>query len=369
MQKSLAYRHRWFIIVVILPTILAAIYYGIIASDIYVSESRFVIRSSAQRTPQLSTVANLLQTTGFSTGQEQSNEVLEYIRSRNLLSDLGKQIDVRAIYMRPRGDFLTRYPSPWSPDRFETLYRYYGGMVEDRFDADTGTAVLTAKAFTPKDAYAINAHILELSEHFVNQLNDRAQQQAVADAERRVGQAENRLRRAHAALTTYRNAQGIVDPSKQATGVFEVSNALVAQQAALKAQLELMEHVTPANPALSSLRKRVAAINEQIASQNARAVGTKSALASKIGEFESLVAEQEFATQMLTASNAALTQATAEAQKQQFYLERVVEPNLSDMPLLPHRIRQVFVVMAAALAVYMILWMLVVGILEHAPED
>ena len=38
---------------------------------------------------------------------------------------------------------------------------------------------------------------------------------------------------------------------------------------------------------------------------------------------------------MLTAANTALEQARTEAEKQQFYIERVVEPNLPDLPLLP----------------------------------
>lgn len=38
-------KRRWFALFVILPTLLTAIYYGFIASDIYVSESRFVIKA------------------------------------------------------------------------------------------------------------------------------------------------------------------------------------------------------------------------------------------------------------------------------------------------------------------------------------
>jgi capsular polysaccharide transport system permease protein len=72
---------------------------------------------------------------------------------------------------------------------------------------------------------------------------------------------------------------------------------------------------------------------------------------------------------MLTAANTALETARTEAQKQQFYVERVVEPNLPDEPLLPRRLKRILVVLAASLGLYFIGWMLVVGILEHAPED
>ena len=69
------------------------------------------------------------------------------------------------------------------------------------------------------------------------------------------------------------------------------------------------------------------------------------------------------------APNTALEQARTESQKQQFYVERVVEPNTPDMATLPHRLKRMLVVFAASVCLYFIGWMLVVGILEHAPED
>jgi capsular polysaccharide transport system permease protein len=98
-------------------------------------------------------------------------------------------------------------------------------------------------------------------------------------------------------------------------------------------------------------------------------VGTDSGIASKLGGYENLLVEQDFATTSLNVASAALVQARAEAQRQQFYLERVVDPNMPDAPLLPRRLVNILVVAAAALSLYFIAWMLIVGILEHAPDD
>jgi capsular polysaccharide transport system permease protein len=72
---------------------------------------------------------------------------------------------------------------------------------------------------------------------------------------------------------------------------------------------------------------------------------------------------------MLTAASASLESARTDAQKQQFYLERVVEPNKPDDSTLPHRLRKILIVFGASLCLYFIGWMLVIGVLEHAPED
>lgn len=362
-------RRRWVAIFVILPTVLATLYYGAIASDVYVSEARFVIKAPNQRQAQLSSLANLIQTTGLSAGQEQANEVLEYVRSRSALEALQKRVDVRGKFMSGEADVFSRFPAPFREDRFENLYKYYGNMVEARLDKDTGTAVLSVKAFTPEDAQQVNSGLLTLSEELVNRLNDRAQGRAIAEAENRVAEAQDRLRKARLALQQYRNSSVLLDPAKQATGVLDVSNRLVAERAALLAQLEAMVRAAPANPSIPALRSRIAAISTQIAAQTGRAVGTDSGIASKLGEYEKLAMEQEFAGQMLTAAEATLEQARNDARKQQFYLERIVEPNRPDMALLPQRLKQILVVAGAAICLYFIGWMLIVGILEHSPED
>ena len=367
--KERLYRHSWLALFVGLPTLLATLYYGLIASPVYVSQSSFVIKTPGQKAVPTLSLANLVQSTGLSAGQEQTKEVLQYIRSRNALRDLQARTDVRAQFSSRGADFLSRFPQPFHDASFESLYRYYGSMVGADTDSESGLAILEVRAFTPEDAYDTNAKLLDLSELLVNRLNVRAEGRAIEEAEQRVAQAEARVRNARVTLSVFRNQQDLIDPAKQAAGVLDVSNKLVSEQASLQAQLDLMLRVAPRNPAIPALRNRIAAVGREIAAQNGRAVGTPTGIASKMGNFEKLQVEQEFATQMLTAAQTALETARSDAQKQQFYLERVVEPNKPDESTLPHRLKRILTVFAASVCLYFIGWMLVVGILEHAPED
>jgi capsular polysaccharide transport system permease protein len=361
-------RRRWFLLFVVLPTLLATVYYGLIASDVYVSQSRFVIKAPGQKSMPTGTLANLIQTSGFGGGEQETKEVLDYIRSRNALADLQRQMNVRALYEESGADFLSRFPRPFRERSFEGLFKYYQTMVSASPDSESGVAVVEARAFRPEDAQNINARLLLLSEQLVNRLNQRAERRAVAEAEARVMHAESRVRKARVALSGFRNRQEIIDPAKQATGVLEISNKLVTEHATLQAQLELMERVAPANPSIPALRARISALGSEIAAQNARVVGTPTGIASKVGGYENLLAEQEFAQQTLTAAGTMLEQARAEALKQQYYLERVVDPNLPDSAQLPNRLKNILVVLGASLCLYLIGWMLVRGILEHSPE-
>ena len=215
----------------------------------------------------------------------------------------------------------------------------------------------------------MNARLLDLSEGLINRLNERSRQRGIAEAERRVVQAQGRVRAARVALTQFRNSEDLIDPAKQATGIFDVVLKLTGEKAAMQAQLDVMQRATPGNPALPSLRSRIASVQREIEGQTQRIVGRDTAISSKLGSYENLMLEQEFASQMLTMANASLEQARTEAQKQQFYLETVVEPNKPDLGLYPARLISVLTIFGATLCLYFIGWMLIVGILEHSPED
>ncbi|EAQ29025.1 WcbD [Erythrobacter sp. NAP1] len=362
-------RWRWFAAFVVFPSLVATLYYGVIAANIYVSESRFVIKAPERSQSSGSALGNLLQSTGFGTGAEQASEIIGYLRSRDALSDLSERVDVRAAFGSDEADFLSRFPLIYQSDSFEDLYEYYGSMVEAQPDTDTGLTVLSVSAYTPEEAQALNAGLLELGEELVNRLNERVNTQAIDEAQLVVDEAQQRVRDARIKLGAYRNSAELLDPAQQGIGVLEVSNALIAQEAALRAQLAEIRRNAPNHPAIPALRDRIAGLSQQVAEQTGRAVGTPNGIAAKITEYENLLVEQEFAEQTLTAANAALEQARIEAKQQQYYLERVVEPNKPDDAIMPARIRSILAVIFATLCLYLVGWMLSVGVREHASED
>jgi capsular polysaccharide transport system permease protein len=362
-------RNPWFVVGVVLPVLVSAVYFFSIASDQYVSESRFVIKAPNQRTGQISTFANLIQTTGLSGGQEQSNQVIDYVRSRSALQALSKEVPLGKIYSSGSADFFSRFPKPWQQDAREDLHDYYREKVVIDRDADTGLVVLRTIAFDPKDAARINESLLRQSETLVNELNERARVSAISESEGRVREAEARATAARKAMARYRNKAELVDPLKQAGGVVEIANRLITERAALEAQLSTLRRVTPDHPSIGALRERIASLTQEINQQTARIVGGSNTISGKLPAYEALALEQELSSQLVMLARASLEQARTDALKQQFYLERVVDPNEPDLPEYPHAWRNVLTIFGFALCLYFIAWMFIVGILEHAPED
>lgn len=360
----------WFVVSVIVPVILSALYLFGIASDQYVSESRFVIKAPSQRAAQTTSFANLIQSTGLSSGQEQSNQVIDFVRSRSALVTLDKKLNFEKTYGSSDIDFLSRFPRFWEDDAFEDLFDYYKAKVQISRDNDTGLVVLRTIAFTPKDASAINALLLQQSEELVNQLNKNARNKAISEAESRVVEAQTRVDKALQSISDYRSQARLVEPLKEASGVVEIANRLIVERAALEAQLSTVRQVTPDHPSIPVLREQIASLTREIDRQNSRLVGSgTNTISRKLPDYEALTLEQELASQLLVLSQTSLEQARTEALKQQFYLERVVEPNTPDLPEYPKALKTVLTIFGFALCLYFVVWMFVVGILEHAPED
>jgi capsular polysaccharide transport system permease protein len=362
-------RWRWFAAFVLAPSLIACVYWGFVASDVYVSESRFVIKAPERRKTSASALGSLLQTTGLGSGAEQTSEIIGYLRSRNALSDLETLADVRGAFASSEADFLSRYPTLLQDNSFESLYEYYGSMISTQSDPETGLTVLRVQAYTAQEAQTLNAGLLDLSEELVNRLNERVNTQAIEEANERVIEAQDRVRQARVQLGAYRNTSRLLDPQQQGVGVLEVSNQLITQEAALRAQLAEIRQNAPGHPSIPALEDRIDGIAAQVAQQTGRAVGTPDGIAAKITQYENLLVEQEFAEQTLAAANTALEQARVEAKQQQYYLERVVEPNLPDSAILPARIKNILAVIFASLCIYLVGWMLSVGVREHASES
>jgi capsular polysaccharide transport system permease protein len=273
------------------------------------------------------------------------------------------------MFMNPQADRLARYPFPLYQDRFENLFDYYKSKVEVYLDTETGLAVLRVKAFSAVDAHAISAGLLSLSEDLVNKLNERAHQQGIVEAERRVFEAEERVRNASAAMTKFRNRQSLIDPKLQVAGIQEVVTKLSGQKSDLQARLDRMQKAAPDSPSITVLRNQINSLTREIDSQTERMAGGETAISSKLGDYEYLALEQSFATRMLESANTSFELARVESGKQQFYLQRVVEPNTPDMARYPRRIASIMVVLGVALCIFMIGWMLLAGVREHSPES
>ena len=353
-----------FFIAVFAPTVIAAVYYGLIASDIYVSESRFVVRSPQR--PQFSGLGAILQGGSFARSQDDTYSVHDYVLSRDALRELDNKLGVRKIFSSEAIDPFNRFTSLDWDLSFESFYKYYRKRVGIDYDAVSAISVLTVHAYTAEDSRNINALLLRMGEQLVNTLNDRSRRDLISVAEREVKASEDRAKEASLALSGFRTRQSVFDPDRQAAmqlqGVAKIQEELLATET----QLAQLRQVSPTNPQIGSLTNRAELLRKAIASQNARATGQSGSFTTQSSGYDRLLLEKTFAERQLATSLASLETARNEAQRQQLYLETLVQPNLPDKAIEPRRGRTVAMVFLLGLVVWGVLSLVVASVREHA---
>ena len=355
---------KLFLLCVVLPTTIAATYYGLFASDVYISEARFVVRSP-QRQAQTGIVGALLQGSGFSNAQDDTYLVHDYVLSRDALADLNKDGTLVKSYSHRGADLFSRFPLLNLDPSFEALWRYYQKHIDVDYDATSGITTLRVRAFTSDDAHRINEDLMTLSERLINNLNARATQDMIGFAQSDSLEAELAVRKAALAMSKYRDTNTVFDPEKQSALQLQQVSALQSELVAAKTQLIEVQSVSPANPQVAALRTRVGVLQDEIDRAVKNVVGNKSSLAGKAPDYERLVLDKAFAERRFASAITALETAQSEAQRKQLYLERLVQPNEPDVAVEPKRLQSVFVVFILGLIVWGLLKLLIGGIREH----
>ena len=349
---------------VVVPTLLAGIYYGLIASDIYISESRFIVRSP-QRPAQSGVLGSFLQGTGLSRAQDDTFAVHDFITSRDALRQLDQELSLGRMFSRPDIDFLDRFAALEWDRSFETLYRYYKKRVGVEYDSTSSISVLKVSAFTAQDANQINNLLLGISEQLVNQISERARQDILRYAQGEVELAERRVADAALALASFRNRNVVIDPEKQSTLQLQQVSRLQDELIATRTQVAQLKSVTPDSPQIMVLQTKIDTLQAAIDAETAKVAGRSGSLSGKAAAYERVALEREFADKQLGIALAALEAARNEAQHQQLYLDRIVQPNLPDIAIEPRRLRSVVIVFLLGLLAWGILSLLVASIREH----
>lgn len=352
-----------FLVIVALPTLLAMVYYLLIASPRYTSEARFIVRATDHAQPTALGMA--LQGVGISSATSDSYAVHEYINSRDGLRDLKQRFDVASI-LAPKGvDIFSRYPRLGEKRNEEGLFRGYKRFITVGFDAGTGISTLRVEAFRPEEAQAISNALLDGSEKLVNRLNNRSIADSVAEAVVARDLARTRLASAQQQLSAFRNREQFISPDIAAKEGSQLIGGLLSTLATLKAERSQIAAEAPNSPQLPILDSRIRAYDGQIEAERAKIAGASSSLAPKIGIYEDLLLNRELADKELAQATASLVTAEQEARRQKLYLERVVNPSLPDYPSEPRRWLAILTVFVSAMLAYGVGWLIWAGVHEH----
>lgn len=351
-----------FLLVVALPTLIAALYYGLIASPLYISEAGVTIRTSK---PQSASFLESLVTTGNTgAGDSETQLVIEYLRSRSALAEIEADVGFRRRYAVYDADFLSRL----DPDAgAEATHDYYQHVLTVE---DDGAGLLTVKArgFAAQDAKAVAEAAIRAAERTVNALSEKAQTDTLRIAEREVAKAEARLVDASDAVMAYQKSSGDLDPRRSAETVLGVIAGLETELAGARiSRAETRSRFRADSPAIRALDSRIDALRRQLAEARGRLAASNDAtLAEQVRAFESERLQLELAETAFKSALASQEAARITAQNDRSYLVAFATPSLPDVPAEPRRLYMILTTCVVSLLVFGVGSLIVGAIREHA---
>ncbi len=362
-----------FFLLVILPTLIAAFYYYAIAAPQYVSEARFVVHSRGndgglQAAAMRAAAGAALGGLGGGASSSETNSIRDFLSSLDAVMLADEKLDLVALWRRPEADFLARL---WFTEP-ERLARFYNQMVSVALDPSTNVTTLRVRSFRPEDSKALAETLLGAAEALVNRLSERMRNDTLQAARHEVEISERRVQGSSTALMRFREQEKELDSAGAVQAAVVLRGQFEGSLAQARAELtERLQFMRPDNPALQATRNRIDALERQIAAERSRHTDTTSTLggtilASQLAEYERLMLEREFSNKQLASATAGLEVARMEAQRQQLYLSRIVQPNLAVYALYPRKTINVVSIFLGLAIAYGIGWLLIVGMREHA---
>ena len=347
-------RRHWglltsFLLIVLIPTVLAAFYLAVIAQDQYRSTTGFVVRQD-EGNSAASSLSGLAQFVGGSVSSD-GDVLFEFVQSQRLVSEIDAKLDIRSHYAQhwPKmdgEDLLESDPvfSIWPEASIEDLSDYWQRMVRVSFDQGSGLIEVQVLAFDPDMAQAIAQEILNQSQSMINALNDTARADAMRYANADLETALDRLKSAREEITRFRTRTQIVDPLADLQGRMGVMTNLQQQLAEALIEFDLLRDTnTSSDPRLTQAKRRIEVIQERIQSERNNFTGgdATSAVAEDypalLAEYESLLVDQEFAEEAYRLALSAVEVARSNASRQSRYLATYIEPTRPETAEFPQR--------------------------------
>lgn len=348
---------------VVLPTIVLAVYYGFIASDVYTSESKFVIRSPNQRS--VSGIGMMLQNIGFNASSDDSYLVRDYLSSRDAVQNLKAKLDIQNKYSAKSVDVVSRFGTMQEPT-FENFYEYFNKKIKVVYDPASSISSLQIEAYTAKDAQNINEELLKMSEEVINRINNNAKNDILVASEKEVQEAQEVSAKAAEALAKYRVKNDVFNPEGQSAIVLQEISKLQDALIQTETQLTQAREITPENPQIKAMETRIKSLKKSIADKSKLVTGPSDiSFSNRSVEYQRLQLEKELADKQLASAMATYEQSKNDFNKKQLYLERLAMPSLPDEATKPKRFKNVLSGFVFGLLLWGVVRLFVAGVREH----
>ncbi len=292
--------------------------------------------------------------------------VVNYIRSRTIVSDLNADGWLAKVFASDEADAVSRLPDDASRER---LWRAFNTRVDAQVDSVSRLITVNARAFTPEEANELATRVVTASEHLINGLRTRMLEDATLTAASTLQSAENRYLDALAGMRRLRDEVGVIDPAEGAMALAKALTELKVIKAALETQYAgTIAAVSPDSPMARAIAARIAATDAEIAELEKQIAGVNAeagAVAAYLAEFETRETERMLAEAAYKQAVASFDRAQSDADRQGIYLAVFEPPGVPQESRFPRGWRIILTVFVALSALWAVLCLVGAGVRDQ----
>ncbi len=338
-------RWRMFWIVVAVPNIVSLIYFGVIASPVFVSNASMIVFKPGQGSLNMSSLLS-----GSSDGEsfEGAYILQKYIRSWAEYKKLSERTDLQAHY--GEGDFVSRYGglSTLFHRNEIALWHFYQRHTVVEVNEKNNIVSVQIEGYTPEFTSSLGEEILQDAITHIDTMNQQMERDYVANAAKSRSTTEDKLERDEAALADYRARMGVLDPDSHYTAQLNLLTSLEQSKANLESQYRTLVGATPNNPVAQNMQKGMASITARI---NAIQADFKT-LAEENAHYHALVMARDNDAALLKEVDVAVQEADLNSIKNKYYLQVISPMSQPHSPELPGRLEWIAGIFLGSLLIW-----------------
>lgn len=317
--------------------LIAVLYFGLIASDRYVSQAKLMIKQA----DQIKMLPDTLSMLGIGGNNHQDMLLIQdYLSSWDMLSMLDKKLGLKAHYQSNKADYFSRLSSDASRESF---IRYYREHLALRLDGLSGVLTIELQAFDPEYGQQVVGLMLKESERFINKLGHQVALDQLAFVEEEVNRAYQRLQDEKAKVLAFQNSHELISPESTSSArlgvVSQIEAELVRHQTELK---QLRSYMRDTAPSVISVQSRVNALTKQLEQERAKLTGVnngldKEAMNEITARYLDVQTQEILAADLYKTGLITLEQARVEAYRKLKHLLVITQPTQAEDAEYPRR--------------------------------
>lgn len=292
--------------------------------------------------------------------------VVNYIKSRAIVSELNRDSWLANVFRHPDADFVSSLAGDAAR---EDIWKFFNHRVDADVDQLSRLVTINARAYSPGDAHELANRIVLASEKLVNEIRERRIADTLSRADAELQKSQARYLTALASVRALRDEIGVIDPRDGAKALAKALLELKIVKITLETEYDTKDaSMAQDSPVRKALEARIAATDAEIAEIERQLTGDPAqgnAVASYLVDFENRETERMLAQMQYEQAMTSYDRAQSQVRRQGVFLAVYAPPSVAEESRFPRTWHITLAVFFVAAAVWSVLCLITAGMRDQ----